>query len=201
MFAGVRDPATTPAGAVPLRLDVADPGSIAAAAARLTTMVERLDVLINNAAISPRSPEVPAERANRTLGALEPEGWLAMLRVNTLGPALVTQALLPLLGPGSVVMHISSRKAALSLPAEEGNYAYTSSKAALNRVARTLARDLAPRGVRTVLVHPGELRTRLGGPDATLDPADIALSLLTLADRAGPGAPAFLRWDGSEHPW
>ncbi len=90
-------------------LDVADPDSITAARAAVGALTESLDLLINNAGVS--SKGLPPGLENQRFGALEPDGLLRMLRVNALGPLLVTQAFADLLerGENPRVLSLSSR--------------------------------------------------------------------------------------------
>ena len=83
-----------------------------------------------------------------------------------------------------------------------GLYAYRASKAAANAVVKSLAVDLAPRGITVLALHPGWVRTRMGGPQATLDaPASVRgmRAVIAAASRADSGT--FRQWDGTPLPW
>lgn len=206
VFAAVRDPTAwpkPPKGLERIVLDVTVPASIAAARRAVGERTTALDLLINNAAIHRGSPEV-STTPEITFGALDGEGLLAMVRTNAVGPMLVTQAFADLLARGDrpVALHLSSRKGSLANKDDGGNYGYCASKAALNMVGRALAHDLAPLGVTSVVVHPGLVQTRMGGPEATLSPEGAARTLLDLAARLEPSHRGrFLSWDGTELPW
>ncbi len=61
---------------------------------------------------------------------------------------------------------------------------------------------LAADDVITIALHPGHLRTDMGGPNATLEPADAAVQIVEMIDGLTPDHNgAFLRWDGTVHPW
>lgn len=177
-------------------LDAADPASISALAARLAG--RPLDVLVNNAAV--RSPAAGLHR-------LEPDGFLAVLRINTLAPVLATRALLPnlRLGRDPVIANISSRAGSMAeglLDDDDDDYAYRCSKAALNMATVQLARDLLADGITVLSLHPGWVRTDMGGEGAVLPVADSATALRSIiaaatAERSG----TFLAFDGRALCW
>jgi NAD(P)-dependent dehydrogenase (short-subunit alcohol dehydrogenase family) len=154
VVAGVRDEAAaadlaTVARVVPMRLDVTDPGSVAAAARGLAEIVGsgRLAGVVNNAGTC-------------LVGAVEElalDDLDAQLRVNVLGPVAVTQAVLPLLraAQGRVV-NVSSVNGRLSVPFWG---AYCASKAALEALSDALRLELAPAGVAVAVVQPGAFDT------------------------------------------
>ena len=83
-----------------------------------------------------------------------------------------------------------------------GLYAYRASKAAVNAVMRSMALDLAGRGVTCAALHPGWVQTDMGGQDATLTPADSVAGLIQVintldADSAG----TLIDWRGRTLPW
>ncbi|MCB9763605.1 MAG: SDR family oxidoreductase [Alphaproteobacteria bacterium] len=187
-------------GVTALRLDVADPASIAAFATDLAARVDRVDLLINNAGINSRG--VPEGQRNVRWGALEPEGILRMVQVNAVGPVLVTQALAPLLKPGARVLSISSWLGSIQRKTSGGNYGYCASKTTLNMLARAMAFDLAEQGVISVVANPGWVRTDMGGARAALTPDQSVSGLLALVDQLTPAhTGGFYQWDGTEHPW
>jgi NAD(P)-dependent dehydrogenase (short-subunit alcohol dehydrogenase family) len=180
VLAAVRDPTSAPAGTIVETVDMGDRESIDALAGRLLARHERLDALVNNAAVY-RSPAR--------------ETW----DVNVLGPLRLTRALAPLLNPHARVVMVtsglgdrSSQPAALikrlSNPtlsladierlAEEAPGGYGTSKAALNAMARLFARELAPRGVLVNAIGPGWVRTAMGGPGAPRSVEQGAASIL-----------------------
>jgi NAD(P)-dependent dehydrogenase (short-subunit alcohol dehydrogenase family) len=80
--------------------------------------------------------------------------------------------------------------------------AYRSSKAALNAAMHGLAHELELRGIGVLLLHPGWMRTRMGGSSASLSPEESVRGMLSLADRFEPGmSGTFLRYDGASIPW
>jgi NAD(P)-dependent dehydrogenase (short-subunit alcohol dehydrogenase family) len=83
-----------------------------------------------------------------------------------------------------------------------GMYAYRSSKAAANAVMKSMALDLAPRGIVAVPIHPGWAKTDMGGANAPVEPAESVAGVRRVIDgltleRAG----RFWQYDGTELPW
>ncbi len=149
--------------------DVRDPDSVAQLANAVRRR-KRLDVLINNAGIA--GPNAP-------IASLRYEVWREVIDTNLHGTFLVTQALLPCLGKGSVVVNNLSIAARLSFP---GMAAYNASKRALMAFTETLREELRPRGVRVVALLPGATATaiwRQFWPDA---PRSRMLSPRTVAE-------------------
>jgi len=83
-----------------------------------------------------------------------------------------------------------------------GSIAYRSSKAAVNMVMRSLAIDLAPRGITCVVVNPGWVQTDMGGPHASISPTESVTKLRRLIDTLRPAQSGeFFNYDGREYPW
>jgi NAD(P)-dependent dehydrogenase (short-subunit alcohol dehydrogenase family) len=177
------------------RLDVADPDAIAALPQVAAKHLQRVDLLVNNAGVL-----VSGER----FGNVKAEALAESFAVNASAPLLITQALAPLLALGNKprVLCISSQIASIAQSARFRTMSYAMSKAALNMAAKRLAAELGPRGIVVLAVHPGWLKTKMGGKGATLSPADSAHALLGLIERAqAQDAGKFLAYDGAELPW
>ena len=82
------------------------------------------------------------------------------------------------------------------------SYGYRASKAALNQLNRSLSAELAPLGFHTLCMHPGWVRTDMGGPNATLSPEESVRAMLGVIDKARDVASgSFLNFDGKPLPW
>jgi NAD(P)-dependent dehydrogenase (short-subunit alcohol dehydrogenase family) len=177
-----------------LPLDVTDGGSVAALAERLHG--RPIDILVNNAGV------IGPDR--QSAWDTDFDGFLETLKVNTLGPLRVTQALLPnlrLSTNGPQVAIISSRMGSLSY-AKSDSVAYRASKAAVNKIAQALATDLAPEGIAVASIHPGWVRTDMGGPGADIDPATSADGVRAVIDALTVvNTGRFLNYDGAEMAW
>lgn len=177
-------------------LDVADAASISDLAVRLVG--RPLDVLVNNAAVRSRVAG---------LDRFEPEEFLDVLRINTLGPVLVTRALRANLRLGGmrVVANIGSRAGSMAeglLDDDDDDYAYRCSKAALNMATVQLARDLEPDGIAVLSLHPGWVQTDMGGEAAVLPAQDSARALRGIIAAATPDlSGSFLAFDGRQVRW
>lgn len=108
--------------------------------------------------------------------------------VNALGPLRVVGALLHLLrrGSGRRIVQITSLMGSIRDNTTGGSYGYRMSKAALNMATRNLALDLAREGFTVLAIHPGWVRTRMGGPAAPLGIAAATREVLRVALSAGP---------------
>lgn len=185
-------------------LDISDVDSIAHCEQTVAAQTDGIDVLINNAGMNSRSAGVADDERNMSFGALEPEGILQMIRVNSIGPVLVAQRFATLLelGESPRLVNITSWLGSLETKTTGGNYAYCASKAALNMMTRALVRDLGKRGVITLLINPGWVQTDMGGPKAKLTVEESVSGVLAVAGRATmDDAGRFLQWDGTERPW
>lgn len=177
-------------------LDVADPASIVDLARRLNGVA--IDVLINNAGI---------RGDTGGLQTLEPDDFLDVMRINTLGPLLVTRALLPnlLSGKRKVVANISSRAGSIAegtLDDDDGDYAYRCSKAALNMATVKLSQDLRADGITVLSLHPGWVKTDMGGDEAVVPVADSAAGLRGIIDSATMAdSGSFRAFDGRTVSW
>jgi NAD(P)-dependent dehydrogenase (short-subunit alcohol dehydrogenase family) len=186
-----------------VRLDVGDPGSVEAAALQIGERFEAVDLLINNAGIW-SAPGQPDRASAGALDELRPEPVLEVLRVNSIGPLLVTQALAPLLSAarGAVVVNLSSGLGSIAGATGRGNVAYGMSKAALNMLTRHLAAELAGQGTVVVALSPGWVATDMGGPQAALQPAESVRGILNVVGALTPArSGAFLDHTGATLPW
>jgi NAD(P)-dependent dehydrogenase (short-subunit alcohol dehydrogenase family) len=201
VIGGCRDPGSAAAlaeipGIETIALDVANEDSIGSAAEALAG--RELDLLLNNAGVY---GSIVGDSAQR-LETMDAAMWRRILDTNVLGPFLLTRALLPRLGKGSVVGILSSELGSVANNRRGEIYGYRSSKAAANMVGRSLSVDLKPRGVIVVLLHPGWAHTDMGGPGAPVNPVDSIAGLRRVLAGVTPDSSGrFLAWDGREMPW
>jgi NAD(P)-dependent dehydrogenase (short-subunit alcohol dehydrogenase family) len=178
------------------RLDVTDASQIADLAESLRD--ETIDLLVNNAGVY-------FERWGKDpIGSIRYDHWEETFRVNTVGPIRVTEALLPQLAGGArpLVLAITSHMGSIADIDAPRDYAYRSSKAALNAAMHGLAHELKPRGIGVLLLHPGWVRTRMGGSSAPVSPAESVRGMLALVVRYDPNLSGGLfRFDGTRMPW
>src|ERR1700733_8635909 len=162
-------------GAIPLQLDVTDPASIAAAAERIRKEFGRLDLLVNNAAISnTRKGDLSLqEYAKITLASnASLDEVRAVWETNVFGVLAVYQAMLPLLRESSDarIVNVSSGVGSLTDNANRAHPyhkffspVYAASKTALNAVTLAMLIELESTGIKVNLVSPGFTKTNLNG--------------------------------------
>jgi NAD(P)-dependent dehydrogenase (short-subunit alcohol dehydrogenase family) len=175
-------------------VDVTDGASVAAFAAELGDAA--IDLVINNAGVF-------GEMRQR----LQDFDFAAAARafdVNALGALRVSQAVLPHLrrGTGKKLAHMSSVLASLDQTAAPDHLAYRMSKVALNMVARSIAFELHDDHIISIAVHPGWVRTAMGGPNAPTTADEAALAILAQIDAATlTDSGAFLDTRGARCAW
>jgi NAD(P)-dependent dehydrogenase (short-subunit alcohol dehydrogenase family) len=177
------------------RLDVAD-------FARMDQLADELsacpiDVLLNNAGVY-------ADSEHNAFGALDYAAWERTLRVNVLAPVRMTERFLPnlLLGERKLVASLSSLMGSIADNGGGGSLLYRSSKAALNAAMKTLSIDLRFRGIGVLLLHPGWVRTDMGGNDAPLCVAESVSGLMRVIEGFKPEqSGVFLDYKGKILPW
>lgn len=188
--------ATESAALTRVTLDISSREAVAHAAEFVAARSDGLDVLVNNAAVLPEAGREPIESMNI-------EAALSVYDVNALGPLRVVQAFLPLLRRGTqrTIVNVSSEAGSIGDCWRKADYAYCMSKAAMNMQTAILKNHLEPEGFKLLAVHPGWLRTDMGGPDATLDPADSARALVTLTEDARSQTDTFVDHLGKALRW
>ncbi|GAA2308338.1 SDR family NAD(P)-dependent oxidoreductase [Streptomyces caniferus] len=153
----------------------------------------QLDLLFVNAAI---------DRGNLSIDEVSTDMFTEVMVTNALSPLRTLEALRGLVAPGGTVAVMSSDQGSISRNTEDGYELYKASKAALNQLMRSYATRYANDGQTKLLLDPGHNRTRLGGPDAPLDPHDSIPAVVDILE-AQAGAPGlqFLDRHGETVPW
>ena len=177
-----------------LKLDVQDPNDLAGMAWQLDG--ERLDVVVMNAGVY-------GPRASHPLKPPTDAEFDLVMRTNVLS----AMRLLPIVAPSLVRYHgtlafISSRMGSITETAHSYGMLYRVSKASINMFARMAEADLGPQGARIISLHPGWVRTDMGGPNADVDVGDsVAGMRAVIADpKAYPGG-GFYDWRGQPIGW
>jgi NAD(P)-dependent dehydrogenase (short-subunit alcohol dehydrogenase family) len=167
-------------GGVPIAGDLGHADGIRQVAEQSAAAADALHVLVHNAGVlhSGRIDDVT------------PEGFDDSIAVNVGAPLFLTQALLPQLraAGGARIVVVSSRAGALMEGMSGGHMAYRISKAAVNAFVNNLSAELARDGILVNSMHPGWVRTDMGGAGAAIEPeegARTAIFLATLPD-GGP---------------
>jgi NAD(P)-dependent dehydrogenase (short-subunit alcohol dehydrogenase family) len=198
-----------------LQLDVTDQASIAAAAERVRSEFGRLDVLMQNAAISNtghRAGQSIEDYAKTTRPSnVSIEEMRAVWDTNVFGVLAVYQAMLPLLRatPGSRIVNVSSGVGSLTTNSDPAfgyraifGPVYPASKTALNALTVAMAIELEAEGIPVNAVSPGFTRTNLNGyaGTETLEQGAREAVRVALLGRDGPTG-GFTRWENATIPW
>ena len=167
--------------------DVTSPDFAANLASKASTL-SSVDVLINNAGVYPEG----TTRTDFELG----------FSVNAISPWAITQALLPALRKSRLprVIQVSSMMGSIEDNASGGSVAYRASKAALNMMTKTLS--VEEPSLITVAVHPGWVKTRMGGPGALITTEESVRGLMRVIEglsRSDSGK--LIDYEGSVLPW
>ncbi len=140
----------------------------------------------------------------QAFGSVNVDAVLELVRVNTLAPLKLAEALADNVARSQhkVIAFQTSRMGSIGGNDASGSYAYRISKAALNMVARNVAIDLKARGVIVVALHPGWVRTRMGGQGAPVGVEESVAGQQRLIDALTPAhSGRFFTFDGTELPW
>jgi NAD(P)-dependent dehydrogenase (short-subunit alcohol dehydrogenase family) len=214
VFAGYRDPST--AGRLlglaadkhnrltAVMMDVTDASSIDSAHEEVARNVDALDVLINNAGVGSDSRDFDDVPSTRDFGHLEAGPMLRLIHTNAVAPIIVAQRFMDLLRRGNdpKVVSISSIVGSITSKDYGGDHAYSASKAALNMFMRSLSADLRGEGVIVAVLHPGWVRTDMGGPNGQVSVEESAEGLIKVIDGLTMyHTGGFLDYRGHALPW
>jgi NAD(P)-dependent dehydrogenase (short-subunit alcohol dehydrogenase family) len=175
-------------------LDVSQARSVGRMTRRVETEFGRLDVLVNNAAVYLDESDRLVDIGERTLRRT--------IETNLIGAWRMCRAFVPLMqihGYGRIV-NVSSEYGSLA-GMETGGGAYRVSKAALNALTRIVADEVDRREIKVNAVCPGWVRTRMGGDDAELDPAEATDTIVWLATLPAGGPTGGFFQERKPLPW
>lgn len=180
----------TAAGATAFTADVTDEASLTALA---VAAPGPHDLLILNAGINVR--EGP-------LAQVDAAKWAEVMAVNSLGPLLAARALGPTVRDGGTIAALSSTLGSIGANTGGGLYSYRMSKAALNAGLKNLSLELKPRGIAVAALHPGWVKTDMGGKGAEVEVGDSVTGLRqVIAGLAAAKTGVFLDYRGNGLPW
>ncbi len=201
--------------AIALQLDVTDHASITAAAERIRKELGRLDVLIQNAAIS-NTNKLPGQSIVEYSKSTRPSNVSldevrAVWETNVFGVLAVYQAMLPLLrqAPAGRIVNVSSGVGSLTTNSDRAypyraifGPVYPASKTALNAITLAMALELESTGIKVNAVSPGYTKTNLNGYEGTETLEEGAREAVRVA-LLGPDSPTgmFTRWENETIPW
>jgi len=174
-------------------VEVSDPDSLHQLVAKLDG--RKIDWLINNAGIA-------VGLGLNDISTTAIASFKRMYEVNSLGPLLVTHALMDNLSKGSKVGLVTSRMGSMTDNDSGGSYGYRMSKAALNAAGKSLSIDLKPQGIAVAILHPGWVRTDMTGHGGLIDTDESVDGLLKRMDALDiSNSGTFWHINGEELPW
>lgn len=155
-----------------------------------------IDILFNNAGI------YGAEASE--FGNTDKDTWLETFNVNVISPMKMVEAFAENVGSSEIkiIANMSSKMASIEDNSSGGSYAYRSSKTALNMTMTSASHDLKASAIAVVLLHPGWVRTQMGGPNGELSSEESATSLRDILSKVTINDTGkFFDIDGSIIPW
>lgn len=158
---------------------------------------ETIDVLLSNAGVY-------GDKAEHRFGALNYQNWEQTLRINSLAPVKLAEALLPNLSKSQkpLIVTITSLMGSMADNTSGGSICYRSSKAALNAAMKSLAIDLKSSNIAVLIMHPGWVKTDMGGMNAPASAEDSISSMRrVIADFTLDDSGHFLNYRGEELLW
>jgi NAD(P)-dependent dehydrogenase (short-subunit alcohol dehydrogenase family) len=204
VFAGCREPAEAkdlmalksayPEKLSILKLDIRNDEERKEAFAKVGEEIDSLNLLINNAGYYPR---------NEAMGHLDSKTMLDGLHTNSVAPILVAQDLIGYLKKAELakIVNISSGMGSIS-NAGGSSHTYRASKAALNMYSKVLAKELRATGIIVIVLHPGWVKTDMGGRGARLRVEESVKAQIKVIDQLKESdSGRFLQWDGAEIEW
>lgn len=156
----------------------------------------KIDLLINNAGIYGPGKD------GQSLQKVTPETMLEVFNVDCVGPLRVVRQLRGRLADPATIANVSSKMGSSEDNTSGGAYAYRAAKAALVIVSKSMAIDLAADGVQVITLHPGWVRTDMGGQQALIDVDEAVKGMADVIARAEAYEPgAFVDYAGRVVPY
>lgn len=157
---------------------------------------EAIDMLINNAGVYGSD--------KNSFGQVDANDWVETFKINSIAPMKMAELFVEQLtvGKSRVIACLSSKMASMDDNASGGSYIYRSSKAALNAVVKSMSIDLVDRAIKCVALHPGWVRTDMGGPNGEIDTKESVMKMFEiLLSLKSKDSGRFIDIDGSDIAW
>lgn len=178
--------------------------------------IEQVDILqeVDIQRLAEKYKQQPIDLLFMNAGAYGPKGygfddisteeWLNVLHVNSVAPFIFIKYFLKQVIQSELkqIALMSSKMGSIADNGSGGSYIYRSSKAALNAAAKSLAIDLAGDNVKVAIIHPGWVKTRMGGPNALIDTQTSIKGIKQLLENLSlENSGSFVAYDGQLIPW
>jgi len=157
---------------------------------------EPIDMLINNAGIYGSD--------KNKFGHVDVQSWINTFQVNSIAPMKIAEAMIEQvrMGEQKIIACLSSKMGSMADNGSGGSYIYRSSKAALNAVVKSMAVDLRTDGIKCVALHPGWVKTDMGGPNAEISTRESVTRMFEIMLALTPhDSGRFIDIDGTDIPW
>lgn len=174
-------------------LNVDDPKDAKALAKSLGS--EPVDLLLNNAGIY--------GKRDLKVGGFDHDEFLNVLKTNVVAPIRLAEALVENVAHSNMkkMAFVTSRMGSIAMNAG-GSIAYRTSKAALNMAVSCLSMDVKSRGITCILLHPGWVKTDMGGPNAAIGIPESIAGMKQVIEKAGhDDTGKFFDYQGQAIPW
>ena len=176
-------------------LDVTDHGQIEKLSQTLAN--KPIDLLINNAGVFP-------DINDRSFGQTDYDSWAHAFLVNTMAPLKMAEEFIAQITQSSrkTIVTITSKMGSVADNGRGGSYIYRSSKSAVNMVIKSIAIDLKSNDIISVLLHPGWVRTDMGGPSGLISVEQSVSGMLSvIREVTSADSGKFIAYDGQIIPW
>lgn len=176
-------------------LDVTDHGQIEKLSQTLAN--KPIDLLINNAGVFP-------DINDRSFGQTDYDSWAHAFLVNTMAPLKMAEEFIDQVTQSSrkTIVTITSKMGSVADNGRGGSYIYRSSKSAVNMVIKSIAIDLKSNDIISVLLHPGWVRTDMGGPSGLISVEQSVSGMLSvIREVTSADSGKFIAYDGQIIPW
>ncbi len=177
--------------------DVTDESAIEDVMRRISEEFNRIDLLINNAAVH-------LEQSKPALDQVDFSVYLPSFSINAVAPLIVVKHALPLLrhGDGKLIANISSEAGGIGTAWRKSEYAYCMSKAALNMASQLLQNTLKEEGIKVLALHPGWFSSDMGGSQAPITPLQAAQDVADQLTKSWPlDGPVYIDPQGKMLAW
>ena len=155
-----------------------------------------IDLFINNAGVIGQSAQ--------HFKSISLNPWIEVLKVNLIAPLLITQSIIKNIEKSSEkrIYILSSKVGSIEDNKSGGMYVYRSSKTALNQIVKSLSIDLKPIGISVISLHPGWVRTEMGGPNALMSVEESVNGMFGVISNTNiSNSGQFINYNGTEIPW